>query len=181
MASLTLRLLLAVMALTGRKKGLKKLFRLTATACGRETPDMRGQSRREMLRRYATFTRCEAEKAIAGGTTAGVRKNLYESSLRLGRDIRRQLRVRSRADAAAALHCLYGMISIDKTVDARGEVTVKSCSFATVYTPEICRFVSAMDEGLVAGICSGRLVFSQRLTEGADSCRGRIEWRERDE
>ena len=36
--------------------------------------------------------------------------------------------------------------------------------------------MSAMDEGIVDGLCGGRLVFSQRLTEGADCCRARIDW-----
>ncbi len=105
-----------------------------------------------------------------------MRKNLYDTSLQLGRDIRARLPIRSRSDAAAALHCLYGMLAIDKAVDARGGVTVRRCFFASYYTPEVCRFISAMDEGIVAGICGGRLVFSQRLTEGADCCRARIGW-----
>ena len=55
-------------------------------------------------------------------------------------------------------------------------VTIRRCFFAAHYPPEVCRFMSAMDEGIVAGLCGGRLVFSQRLTEGADCCRARIEW-----
>lgn len=176
MANLTLKLLLAGITIAGRKKGLKGLFLLTASAFGREIPDLRGQSRSEMLHSYARFTRREAETAIAGGMAAGVRKDLYENSLRLGRDILAQLPVRSRADAAATLRCLYGMLAIDMAVDAMGGVTVKHCFFAPYYTPEACRFISAMDEGLVSGICGGRLAFSQRLTEGASSCRARIEW-----
>ncbi len=176
MANLTLKLLLAGITLAGRKKGLQDLFRLTAEAFGRGVPALRGQSRREMLGSYARFTGVQVEQAIAAGTAAGVRKTLYETSLQMGRDIRAQLPIHSRSDAAAALHCLYGMLAIDKAVDARGAVTVRRCFFASYYTPEVCRFISAMDEGLVAGICGGRLVFSQRLTEGADCCRGQISW-----
>jgi len=180
MANLKLKLLLAGITLFGRKKGLKDLFRLTAAAFGREVPGLRDQSRSEMLRDYAHFTRGEAEKAIAMETAPGVRANLYESSLRLGRDIRAKLPVRSRDDAAATLHCLYGMLAIDKRVDARGGVTIKRCFFAPYYTPEVCRFISAMDEGIVAGLCGGRLSFSRRLTEGAERCIARIEWPEKE-
>jgi len=176
MANLTLRLLLAVLPLAVRKKGLQDLFRLTAEAFGREVPDLRGRSRREMLQRFASFTRGEAEKAIAQETSIRVRKDLYDNALRLGRDIRRKLPVRSRADAAATLHFLYRLLDIDQAVDARGGVTIHRCFFAAHYNAEVCRFMSAMDEGIVAGLVDGRLVFSQRLTEGADRCRARIEW-----
>lgn len=176
MASLKLKLLLAGITLAGRKKGVRDLYRLTAEAFGREVPALRGRSRGEMLGSYARFTAGLAEQAIAGGAAAEVRETLYEASLRLGRDIRARLPIRSRSDAAAALHCLYGMLDIDKVVEEGGGVTVRRCFFASHYTPEVCRFISAMDEGLVAGICGGRLEFSQRLTEGADCCRGRIGW-----
>ncbi len=176
MANLTLKLLLAILPLAGRKKGLEDLFRLTAAAFGREVPDLQGRSRGEMLLDYARFTRGEAEKSLAGGTASSVRKDLHGRSVRLGRDIRSRLPIRSRADAAAALRYLYRLLAIDKAIDAEGAVTIRRCFFAAHYTPEVCRFMSAMDEGIVAGLCGGRLVFSQRLTEGGDRCRARIEW-----
>jgi hypothetical protein len=176
MASLSLKLRLAALALAGKKKGLADLFRLTAAAFGQEPPQLRGLSRRDMLDGYARFTRSQVEKALASGAAAGIRKNLYDRSLRLGREIRGKLPVRSRADAAAALHGMYRILAIDKRVDARGAVTVTRCFFAAHYTPEVCRFMSAMDEGIVAGLCGGRLAFSRRLTEGADGCRALIAW-----
>lgn len=178
MANLSLRLRLAALALAGRKKGLADLFRLTAAAFGQEPPELRRLSRRGMLRAYARFTRSQAEKALAAGTAASVRENLYDDSLGLGRKIRGQLPIRDRADAAAALRALYRVLAIDKQVDERGAVTIRHCSLAAHYTPDVCRFMAAMDEGIVAGLCGGRLVFSQRLTEGAGACRALIAWPE---
>jgi hypothetical protein len=178
MANLTLRLLLAILPLAGKRKRLEDLFRFTAAAFDRELPDLRGQSHADMLIGYARFTRGEAERALAGGTAPAVQKDLYDRSLRLGQDIRSRLPVRSRADAAAALRFLYRTLAIDKRIDARGAVTIRRCSLAAHYTPEVCRFMAAMDEGVVAGLCGGRLVFSQRITEGAACCRARIEWPE---
>jgi len=177
MASLRLKLLLAILPLVGRKKRLADLFRLTAAAFAQEPPVLRGRSRGDMLLAYARFTRSEAEKSMAGGTAAAVREDLYGRSLRLGRDIRSRLPVRSRSDAAATLRFLYRLLAIDKEIDTQGAVTIHRCFFASHYTPEVCRFMSAMDEGIVAGLCHGRLVFSQRMTEGADRCRALIEWR----
>lgn len=176
MANLRLRLLLAILPLAGGRKRLQDLFRFTAAAFDRELPDLRGQSRADMLLAYARFTRGEAERELAGGTAPARQRELHERSLRLGRDIRSALPVRSRADAAAVLRFLYRTLAIDNTVDARGAVTIGRCFLAAHYTPEVCRFMSAMDEGIVAGLCGGRLIFSQRLTEGAACCRARIEW-----
>lgn len=176
MANLTLKLLLAGLLLAGRKKGLKDLFQLTAEAFGQAPPDLRGLSRGEILLDFARFTRAEAERSLAGGTAPALREKLHDCSLRLGRDIRSRLPIRSRADAAAALRFLYRTLAIDLAVDDRGEVTVRHCSLAAHYTPEVCRFMSAMDEGIVAGLSDGRLAFSRRLTEGADRCLARIDW-----
>ncbi len=175
MANLTLKLLLAGLLLAGRKKGLKDLFRLTAEAFGQEPPDLRGSSRAEILLNYARFTRAEAERSLAGGTAPALREKLHDRSLRLGRDIHSRLPIRDRADAAAALRALYRLLAIELAVDARGNVTIRRCYLAAHYTPEVCRFMSAMDQGIVAGFCGGQLAFSQRLTEGADCCRARID------
>jgi hypothetical protein len=180
MANLTLRMLLAILPFARRRKGLADLYRLTAAAFGREIPALRSQSRGEMLLGYARFTRDEAEQSLARGTETAVRKELYGRSLRLGKDIRSQLPIRSRADAAAALHSLYRLLAIDMAVDPQGGVRVDRCFFASHYTPEVCRFISAMDEGIVAGLCEGRLVFSNRITDGAEQCRARIEWPEKE-
>ncbi len=176
MANLPLRILLAGLLTAGRKKGLKDLFKLTAEAFAQAPPDLRGLSRGEILLNYGRFTRAEAERSLAGGTAQAVREKLRDRSRRLGRDIRSRLPIRSRADAAAALRSLYRMLAIDLAVDARGDVTVRRCSLAAHYTPEVCLFMSAMDEGIVAGLSDGRLVFTRRLTEGADCCRARIDW-----
>jgi len=176
MANLTLALLLNCLPLAGRRKALDDLLRLTAAAFGQECPEWRGSSHRERLHRFAHFSRSQAEKAIKQGTALTVRKILYENARHLGQELRARLPIRDRADVAAALHHLYRMLAIELTVDPLGAVTVRRCFFEPCYSPEVCRFISALDEGIVAGICGGRLVFSQRLTEGADACRARIEW-----
>jgi len=176
MAHLTLKLLLAILPIVGGKKGLIELFHLTAAAFGQEVPDLRGRSRREILLAFARFTRNEAERSLAAGTAATLRINLYDRSADLGRAIRRRLPIRSRADAAAAIQRLYGLLDIDMKIKSVGAVTIERCFFTTRYTPETCRFMAAMDEGIVAGICGGRLVFSERLSEGAGACRALIEW-----
>jgi hypothetical protein len=176
MANLTLALLLNCLPLAGRRKALDDLLRLTAAAFGQECPEWRGSSHRERLRQFAQFSRSQAERTIEKGTALTVRKILFENARSLGQELRARLPIRDRADVAATLHHLYRVLAIDLAVDPMGAVTVRRCFFESCYSPEICRFISALDEGIVAGICGGRLVFSERLTEGAGACRARIEW-----
>lgn len=147
---------------------------MTAEGFGQAPPDLRGLSCAELLLRYASFTRAESERSLAAGTAPAARAALRERALRLGRDIRSRLPIRGRADEAAALRALYRLLAIDLAVDAQDNVTVRRCSLAAHYPPEVCRFMSAMDEGIVAGLGGGRLVFSERLSEGSDRCRARI-------
>ena len=74
MANLTLKLLLAVLPLAGRKKGLQDLFRLTAAAFGREVPGSARPVPRRNAAALRAFTRSEAEKAMAQETSSSSTK-----------------------------------------------------------------------------------------------------------
>jgi hypothetical protein len=53
-----------------------------------------------------------------------------------------------------------------------GDVMVVRCAFARVYGPDVCRLMSSMDSGLIAGLTdAGGLHFTGRITEGASACR----------
>ena len=70
---------------------------------------------------------------------------------------------------------MYGLLDIDFRGNGRGELTVRRCAFSEVYSAEVCRLVSALDTGLLAGRSGGdRLEFSQRITEGAPTCLARL-------
>ncbi|MCR5582647.1 MAG: hypothetical protein K6F70_03420 [Eggerthellaceae bacterium] len=50
-------------------------------------------------------------------------------------------------------------------------VRMRSCYFSSIYGPATCALMSRMDEGLMAGLVGdGELVFSSRITQGADAC-----------
>ena len=56
-----------------------------------------------------------------------------------------------RKTRATGSSLLYSAIKIDFRAESNGEVTVPRCFFSRHYTPEICRLVSALDEGLAEG------------------------------
>jgi hypothetical protein len=154
------------------KKSLKDLFALTAHAFGKETPDLRAVPWAECLRQYAVFTRAEVERSLAEGPdSASVRERLAKSASAFGRSLRARLGIRTPREALDGLAALYGAIEIDFRADNTGGVTISRCFFSQYYTPEVCRFVSALDEGLAAGFTGRKLQFIQRITEGNACCR----------
>jgi hypothetical protein len=70
-----------------------------------------------------------------------------------------------------AARAVYRVLDIDLRGSPAGEVVVARCSFARIYSPEVCALMSSLDSGLFAGLTGGRrLTFSLRLTEGAPAC-----------
>jgi hypothetical protein len=56
-----------------------------------------------------------------------------------------------------------------------GDIVVRRCSFSRRYSAEVCRLMSRLDAGVLAGLAGGgELAFSERLTEGSDRCRARF-------
>lgn len=171
---MNLRLALAAIHVPAplRRRGLLDLVRRTARAFGAEPPDLRGIELDDALRRFALFTRDQAER-ISGSPeeAARAREQLRREARDFGAGLRLRLGVSSRAEAMRAARILYRMIGVDLRASLAGSIVVRSCSFSGTYTCETCAVMAAMDEGLFAGLAGeGRLEFSARITEGADRC-----------
>jgi hypothetical protein len=172
-----------------RRQALEELFARTAAAFGSPVPAPQGRGPAARLAEYARFTCEQAEEALAryeyngasdgdaaaGGdpaALAGLERRLYRAARGLGGRFRMQLGVRSPGEALAAARVLYRGLGIDFRCSADGQIVVRRCSFAAVYTPRVCALMSALDRGLLAGLAGGgELRFEQRLTEGACCCR----------
>lgn len=174
--TLLLRLLALTLPDAVKSRMLAQLAAATADAFQRPSPDLRGLPFAERLRRYALFTRDEAELSLRSGDADAVRARLHENARRLGTQLRRSLRIRDIDQALAAGQALYRVIGIDLQPGARGQVTVGSCYFADFYSGPVCRLISALDEGLFDGLSGGgRFEFSERMTEGCEVCRARLQ------
>jgi hypothetical protein len=147
-----------------RKRVLDMLFERTAAAFGQPVPPLRGLSAEQTLQAFAEFT------AHAAGTTAP--RSLFEVGFVPGRWLRRAFGVASTQDVMDAARVVYRVLGIDFAGDSDGEITISQCFFSRVYPPSVCRVMSALDAGLLAGLSGGRqLVFSQRITDGYPCCR----------
>jgi hypothetical protein len=157
------------------KKRLSQLFALTADAFGSALPDAVGVSRDEMLERYALYTRDEAGKAIARGEPEKVRAELYRNAFSLGEEIRRAFRIKTRRDALVMGGIMYRALKIDFRGDGSSGIFMKRCFFSSYYSADVCDLISALDEGLIAGLSPGvKLRFFQRITEGDECCRAHL-------
>jgi hypothetical protein len=156
-----------------KRKRLEQLFTLTAEAFGRKAPRMEGISLDEILEIYARFTREEAEKSICRPEAREqVRERLYLNAFTLGCELRRKYRIKTLRDALQMGRIIYRVMKIDFRGDAARGIVIKKCFFSNYYSAEVCALISAIDEGIMAGLTSGmRIRFIERLTDGSECCR----------
>jgi hypothetical protein len=159
-----------------RKCALWALFRATARAFGRTAPSTARLDAAGRVARYAAFCQCEVEALLqSGGDAYAVQRRLYRSAYGLGRACRWATRTRSLEGALALGRALYRTLDIDFQGDEQGEVVIRHCALSRTYSPSTCRLMSAMDQGLLAGLSAGGvLAFSARITEGQPCCRARL-------
>jgi hypothetical protein len=157
------------------RRKIGELFALTADAFGSEPPALPDRSWAGSLRSYALYTRAEVDRAAsAGADLAAIRERLRRNAQAFGEKLRASLRIRTPRAGRKGLALLYRALRIDFRADGNGAVVVPRCFFSGFYTPDTCRVVSGLDEGLAAGFCGGRLEFRQRITEGSGCCRASL-------
>lgn len=158
-----------------RDEGLHKLFQLTADAFQAPMPDIERFSHSEQLRAYAIFTQDQAQR-VKNEDVASVKDRLFQGSRRLGVELREQLHIGTFEDSLTAARILYRALDLDFRTHEDGGVEVRRCYFAGFYSSQVCRLISSLDEGLIAGLSDGgRLSFSARISEGHNSCLARID------
>jgi hypothetical protein len=158
---------------------------------------VRGPSAR-ILDRYAAFTRGQAESVMRDRTRAAeAPRRLFNNAFSLGSRLRALLGVRRMQEAMDVARTLYRLIGVDFSGAAAGAVaargalrekgtgcatgatacfTVSRCFFSAHYPPAVCRLISSLDAGLLAGLTDGgKMKFTERITEGSAACKGVIQ------
>ena len=159
-----------------RKKELKNLFEVTASALGCVAPSTDGMSVEECLAAYARFTRNEVDKLLESGAMARIaRERLFRAAREVGRRYRSLFGVSTMGEAAEVERFLYRCLAIDFEQTSPHEITMHKCFFSRFYSVDTCRIVSALDDGLFDGLSGGgRLLFTRRITEGNDCCKATV-------
>jgi hypothetical protein len=159
-----------------RRVVLCRLFRATAAAFRCAPPTLAGLAAQDALARYASFTAQHVQAAMRDGEDLpALQARLYGQAYALGRWCGRVMRVRTMGGTMAMGRFLYRVLEIDFHGDERGWVVVESCFFSQWYSADVCRIMSAMDHGILAGLLGGgELSFQARITEGARCCQARF-------
>jgi len=159
-----------------RKEILAELFEITAAAFGYPTPAHDHLSYDECLLTYALFTREQAEKAFqAGRDIPAIKTQLYQNAYLLGEKLRKWFGIDTMEKVMALGQILYRAIAVDMQGDTQGNMIVNGCYFSQFYSGPVCDLISALDDGVFAGLSAGgRLSFSERLTEGRECCRAKL-------
>jgi hypothetical protein len=159
-----------------RKRKLSLLFQSTSAAFGVKAPSLEGRSYDDCVKLYAQFTSEQAEKAFRNGNDAEIRPRLFQNARNLGQQLKTDLKINNLEEVMQASSIIYRIIKIDFRGDSNGNIIIKRCYFSDYYSGNVCRFVSALDEGLLAGLYGGgRLNFSQRITEGNACCKAHFD------
>jgi hypothetical protein len=164
-----------------KRKKLAELFRRTGWAFQTEIPPLNGLTRKAMLQKYALFTKELAENALRKSQDHdAARARMFQTAYELGHQTGKSLKISTREEFMAAARIIYRILGIDFRGNAGGDIAIQKCFFSRFYSPQVCRFISAVDDGILAGLAGGgTLEFRQRLTEGKDSCRARFIFKER--
>ncbi len=168
---MNLRLALASVYLPARikRRKLAELLQRTAGAFGDAAPDITRQSFEDGLRTFAALTTRWAEDADRADPGAADR--LRDTAREFGKGVRHALRIATPADAMRAARLLYELLGIQLEARVDGSLVVRHCYFADWYAPRVCALMSALDEGVLAGLAGGgHLTFEKRITEGCDRC-----------
>ena len=109
------------------------------------------------------------DKAVKVG-----RKEMFKAGYKMGRDIKKRLKVKDIDDALIAARIIYRVLGINFTVEENGKdiiLRIKSCELAALYSAQTCEIMSATDEGVLKGLNDNMgMKFITRITEGAEEC-----------
>ena len=164
-----------------KKKKLLELFELTADAFESDMPAIKNLSYSACLKAYADFSKTKAEEIIEEHADMdAVKGKLYRNAYQMGEKLRQDFHIKTKKEVLRLSSVLYRILRIEFIGSASGEVVIKRCFFSQFYSPDVCALISALDEGVAAGLSGGgRLEFKERITEGKNCCRAIFTMKER--
>ncbi|MCD7894599.1 MAG: hypothetical protein LUG60_13010 [Erysipelotrichaceae bacterium] len=150
---------------------IKILMKQTAKVFGVKSPTGIGFSLSKLLKAYAQLTTDMSLKFIESNQDRNqLQQNLYHMAYRLGNDLRWWLRPQNNLDCFSIIEMLYRNIEISLCEQSE-TICVHQCYFSDFYTPEVCSIISAIDQGIFAGVYQGgTLSFYRRITEEYEKC-----------
>lgn len=155
-----------------QRRSLVNLLEVTAGAFRASPPEIKARTNVDLLKIYARFTLAQSERSLAEGRSLEDGQRLYYQAYLLGDAFRRRFKISRREEVMETAAIIYRILGIEFRGNPDGQIAIERCFFSRYYSPRVCALVSALDQGLLAGLSRGsRLTFSQRITEGHSCCR----------
>ncbi|MCD7809293.1 MAG: hypothetical protein LUH02_08115 [Erysipelotrichaceae bacterium] len=150
---------------------IKILMKQTAKVFGVKVPKGIGFSVSKLLKNYAQLTTDISLNFIENKQDRNqLQQDLYYMAFQLGSDLRWWLKPQNNQDCFDIIVMLYRNIKISLCEQSQ-TICVHQCYFSDFYTPEVCSIISAIDQGIFAGVYQGgTLSFYKRITEGHEIC-----------
>jgi hypothetical protein len=159
---------------------IKELFTITASAFEVALPDLSGLKYRDLLQEYACFTKSESNKILKNTQkTAEVRSRLHKNALETGLRLKDELKIKNYDEVLVASGIFYRILGIEFSGDTSGNIAISKCFFSGYFSAENCELISALDEGVAAGLSGGELKFTQRITDKKDCCMAKMIFKHR--
>lgn len=155
-----------------KKLQLQLFLKMSAEAFGCNRPDIKGKPYEEALRIFAVFTTVQTEKTLRDKENAGlVYQELRNQAFHMGLRLSKMMCLSKQEDIVALIQLLYRNIGIELEENSPGNILIRRCYFSDFYSASVCGFISAMDDGIFAGLNGGgKLEFQKRITEGNSCC-----------
>jgi hypothetical protein len=159
-----------------QKRKLEMLFNATADAFLVTSPSTRGLSYDGCLKLYAMFTQEQANKSIQQGNALKAQSCLFQNARQIGRQLKAEFNINTAEEVMQMGTLVYKLLNIEFQGETQGNIVIKRCFFSAYYSSSVCQLISSLDEGLLTGLSGGgKLIFSQRITEGKECCRAYLE------
>lgn len=159
-----------------KKRELKNLFHITASAFDRTVPSMEGLTFKDCLAEFARFTKSEVDQLIIRGEDLQtIQDRMFHGAYDFGDKFRKRFRVSTTRDVMAVSRLLYGVLGIDFQGTDQGTIKISKCYFSNIYSSSTCRVIASLDAGMIAGLSGrGGMTFSERITEGSECCKAQF-------
>ena len=158
---------------TLKKRKIRELFEITGKAFQCDIPPLNGLGYEDLLKEYAMFAKAQCEKSVRESKNIEeIKAKLYQDALETGNKLGNTLNLKGMKDIMYASKLFYSILGISFSGNERGEIAIGQCYFSKYFSPEVCRIISSLDEGVAEGLSQGKkLCFNQRITEGRNCCK----------
>lgn len=160
-----------------RYKILSEIYKITGEAFKDKLIISNSINHRKGLKRYAIYSNELTLGAIySRKDLEEIKYRLYRNSYIVGHKLRKFFSITNIEEAMQTAEIFYDIIGIEFSANDKNEITINKCYFSDYYDCRVCNIISAIDEGIIAGLTNGaKINFINRITDGNKCCYAKLD------